>query len=110
MGRHALSRAGSFYARTLLRIPVGDVTSGFRSYRADALKALDLGTLRARGFIFQVEVLRRILDIPGSRAVEVPIRFRNRIRGRSKLTARIIFEAALEVAKLVFRDMGRSSR
>jgi dolichol-phosphate mannosyltransferase len=101
--RRLLSRAGSLYARTLLRIPVSDVTSGFRAYRAETLRALDLEAIAAQGFVFQVEILRRILDLPGTRAVEVPIVFRNRAHGRSKLSGGIIAEAAREVAALAFR-------
>ncbi|MGH9361501.1 MAG: glycosyltransferase, partial [Thermoanaerobaculia bacterium] len=101
--RRLLSRAGSLYARTLLRLPVSDATSGFRAYRADALRELDLDRIEARGFVFQVEILRRLLDLPGARAAEVPIVFRNRARGRSKLSGGIIAEAAREVAALTFR-------
>ena len=103
LGRWVLSRAGSLYARMLLRLPVKDATSGFRAYRADALQETDLDQIAARGFVFQVEMLRRILDLPGARAVEVPIVFRNRTQGASKLSAGIIAEAAGEVAALTFR-------
>jgi dolichol-phosphate mannosyltransferase len=82
---------------------VGDVTSGFRAYRADTLRELDLGLIEARGFVFQVEILRRILDLPGTRAVQVPIVFRNRTQGGSKLSIRIITEAVREVAALTLR-------
>jgi len=73
LARQILSAAGSLYVRTALWLSVSDVTSGFRAYRADALGELDLERLRSRGFAFQVEVLRRILDLPGARAIEVPI-------------------------------------
>ena len=109
--RRLLSRAGSLYARSLLGLPVLDVTSGFRAYRADALKELDLEAIDSRGFVFQVEVLRRLLDLPGARAVEVPILFRNRSRGSSKLNMGILLEAAREVARLRTRPrkMGGAS-
>src|SRR2546428_3306623 len=102
LSRRLLSRLGSFYARALLQIPVSDVTSGFRAYRAEALRALPLESFHARGFVFQVEVLRRILDLPGARAVEVPIFFRNRTKGSSKLSLRIVLEALGEVGALRF--------
>lgn len=102
--RQVLSRCGSLYARTLLRLPVSDVTSGFRAYRAEALLELDLDVLQARGFVFQVEILRRILDLPGARAIEVPIIFQNRSEGTSKLTWQVIAEATGEVARLVLRE------
>lgn len=105
--RRILSRAGSRYARVLLGITALDVTSGFRAYRAQALEAIALDSIRARGFAFQVEVLRRILDLEGARVREVPILFRNRRCGRSKLTAGIIAEAAREVLRLRFREIQR---
>lgn len=103
ISRQILSSLGSLYARLLLRLPLKDVTSGFRAYRAEALRELDLDRLEARGFIFQVEVLRRILDLPGARAVEVPIIFRERAAGASKLSRRIIAEGIREVVRLSFR-------
>jgi dolichol-phosphate mannosyltransferase len=108
LSRRLLSRLGSFYARTLLQIPVSDVTSGFRAYRAEALRALPFESFHAKGFVFQVEVLRRILDLEGAKALEVPILFRNRTKGSSKLSARIIFEALGEVGALRFRRRPRS--
>jgi dolichol-phosphate mannosyltransferase len=101
--RRALSRLGSAYARTLLRLPARDVTSGFRAYRAEALSELDLGAIESRGFVFQVEILRRLLDLPGRRVVEIPITFRDRSLGASKLSAGIVAEAVLEVARLSLR-------
>ncbi len=103
--RRLLSRAGSIYARVALGIPASDTTSGFRAYRAEALRAIDLESIRARGFVFQVEILRRILDLPGARVREVPICFRNRLHGRSKLTLGIIGEAATEVLRLRSRKV-----
>jgi dolichol-phosphate mannosyltransferase len=103
LSRRLLSRAGSLYARTVLRLPASDVTSGFRAYRASALRELDLDGIASRGFIFQVEILRRILDLPGARAAEVPIVFRERAAGHSKLTRGIIIEGVREVARLALR-------
>jgi dolichol-phosphate mannosyltransferase len=103
--RRLISRFGSLYARALLGLPVRDVTAGFRAYRAEALRALDLSAIAARGFHFQVEVLRRILDQPGRRAVEVPVVFRDRVRGSSKLSTGIITEAAAGVLRLGLRRL-----
>jgi GT2 family glycosyltransferase len=103
LGRRLLSRLGSLYARTLLGLPASDVTSGFRAYRAEALRELDLDFLQARGFVFQIEILRRLLDLPGARAIEVPIVFHNRVAGTSKLSWQVIAEATGEVARLVVR-------
>jgi dolichol-phosphate mannosyltransferase len=108
--RRLLSRCGSYYARSLLRLPIADVTGGFRAYRADTLRELDLDRTEAQGFVFQIEILRRILDLPGTRATEVPIVFRNRLLGRSKMSAGVISEAAWEVASLLFRKKPRTER
>jgi dolichol-phosphate mannosyltransferase len=101
--RRLLSSLGGLYARTVLRLPVRDATGGFRAYRAEALSEIELGALSSKGFVFQVEVLRRILDLPGARALEVPILFRDRTFGTSKLTRRIVTEAVWEVLRLAFR-------
>ena len=109
--RRTLSRLGSLYARVLLRLPLSDATSGFRAYRAETLARLDFASLRAEGYVFQIEILRRILDLPGTRAVEVPIVFRDRDRGISKLSGMIILEALWEVLRLsVRRRSGRDTR
>lgn len=110
LSRRLLSRAGSFYARALLRLPVSDVTSGFRAYRAKALRGIDLRTIHAQGFVFQVEILRRVLDLPGAKASEVPIVFRNRTHGISKLSGRIIVEAAVGVLRLGMRRRSLTER
>jgi dolichol-phosphate mannosyltransferase len=104
LSRQLLSQAGSLYARILLRLPLRDVTSGFRAYRAEALSAIDLEALRAKGFSFQIEILRRLLDLPGARAQELPIEFRDRAAGVSKLSGGIIAEALLEVLRLSFAE------
>jgi glycosyltransferase involved in cell wall biosynthesis len=104
LSRRLLSQAGSLYARILLRLPLGDVTSGFRAYRAEALSAIDLEALRAKGFSFQIEILRRLLELPGARAQELPIVFRDRAAGVSKLSGGIIAEALLEVLRLSFAE------
>ena len=101
--RQLLSRCGSFYARSLLNLPVRDVTSGFRAYRRKALETVDWDFLHACGFVFQIEILRRILDAPGATAAEIPILFRNRVEGRSKLTNGVITEATFEVLRLARR-------
>ncbi len=103
LSRRVLSRCGSLYARTLLRLPASDVTSGFRAYRAEALEYLDWDEFESNGFVYQIEILRRILDIPGARVSEVPIVFRNRRLGDSKLSHGIVTEAIAEVAKLCLR-------
>ena len=100
--RRALSRGGSWYARTLLRVPVRDLTGGFKCFRRRVLEALDLTTIRADGYGFQIEVTYRALQA-GFTVKEVPIVFRDRRVGRSKMTARIALEAVWKVPALRLR-------
>jgi dolichol-phosphate mannosyltransferase len=97
--RRAVSRAGCLYARAVLRVPVRDLTGGFKVWRAEALRAIDPGTVRSQGYAFQVEVTHRALR-RGLRVHETPIVFRERGGGRSKMTPRIALEAAWLVPAL----------
>ena len=91
--RRLVSRSGRRYARLMLGVPVEDVTSGFKCFRLAALKSLELDHLRANGYAFQVEV-NYACACAGFPIVEVPIVFRNRRWGKSKMTLSIAFEAA----------------
>jgi dolichol-phosphate mannosyltransferase len=91
--RRAVSRGGSWYARRVLGVGVRDLTGGFKCFRAEALAALDLATVRSHGYAFQVELTYRAL-CAGIEVVEVPIVFRDRRRGTSKMSWRIAAEAA----------------
>jgi dolichol-phosphate mannosyltransferase len=97
--RRAVSRAGSLYARTVLGAPVRDLTGGFKCFRASALEAVDFATVRSQGYAFQVELTWRALRA-GLRVEEVPIVFRERREGASKMTGRIALEAAWLVPAL----------
>ena len=90
--RQFISRAGSFYARTMLRLPTRDVTAGYRVYRSSALRELDLATIDSKGYCFQIDMTRRIIA-RGHRLVEVPIEFRERELGESKMSGAIVAEA-----------------
>ena len=112
--RRAVSRGGSWYARRVLGVGIRDLTGGFKCYRAEVLDAIDLATVRSHGYAFQVELTYRTL-CAGFRVVEVPILFRDRRRGESKMSWRIALEAALLVPALrhaargaVQRDPGRT--
>ncbi len=96
LGRHMLSKGGSIYARTVLGVSVRDMTTGFKVYRADALRAIDPSTLRSNGYAFQIETTYRAIA-GGLRVVEVPIVFVDRRVGRSKMSARIFGEAVVQV-------------
>ena len=95
-GRRLLSRWGNRYARFALGIPLADATSGFRAYRATALKVVEPDTCRASGYGFQIETAWRAVR-RGLVVSEVPIVFRERRLGRSKMTPRIAVEAMMLV-------------
>ena len=97
--RRFVSRGGSWYARRMLGIDIRDLTGGFKCFRADVLRSIDLPSVRSRGYAFQVELTYRAL-VRGFRVVEVPIVFRDRVRGTSKMSWRITAEAAWLVPQL----------
>jgi dolichol-phosphate mannosyltransferase len=97
--RRAVSRAGCRYARAVLRVPVRDLTGGMKVWRAGALRAIEPATVRSQGYAFQVELTYRALR-RGLRVAEVPIVFRERRAGTSKMTPRIALEAAWIVPAL----------
>jgi len=97
--RRAISRGGCGYARAWLRVPVQDLTGGFKCIRAEVLRAIDLGAVEAQGYVFQIEVTYRAL-LAGFRVVEIPIVFRDRRLGRSKMSPRIAAEAIWRVPAL----------
>jgi dolichol-phosphate mannosyltransferase len=99
--RRAVSRGGSWYARIVLGVAVRDLTGGFKCFRREVLEAIDLPTVRSRGYAFQVELTDRAIGA-GFRVVELPIVFRDRQRGRSKMSWRIASEAAWLVPQLRF--------
>lgn len=90
--RRFISRSGNVYARAMLGIPVHDATAGFRAFRREALARLPYATAEASGYGFQVEMAWRAHEA-GMRVVEVPITFRDRTKGNSKMGLRIVAEA-----------------
>jgi dolichol-phosphate mannosyltransferase len=94
--RRLLSQGGNVYAALLLGLHLTDSTSGFRAYRADALRRIDLGGVRAEGYGFQIEMAYRVLQHGGT-VTEVPIRFVDRVEGKSKMSMSIVVEALLLV-------------
>jgi dolichol-phosphate mannosyltransferase len=101
--RRLLSRCGNRYATRLLRLDVHDATSGFRVYRSEVLSRMDLGSMSARGYAFQIEMAYRVAQ-EGGRTVELPIEFRERERGDSKVSPWIILEAVALVTWWGLRD------
>lgn len=94
--REVLSRGANTYTRLLLGIPVHDATGGFRAYRADLLRELQLTDVASRGYCFQIDMTLRSLRA-GARVVEVPITFVERELGASKMSRDIVVEALLKV-------------
>jgi dolichol-phosphate mannosyltransferase len=97
--RRLLSRWGCGYARRVLGVGVRDLTGGFKCFRAATLQAIDATGAGAQGYAFQVELTWRALSL-GLQVVEVPIRFRERRLGDSKMSGRIALEAAWRVPAL----------
>ncbi|HEV2075033.1 MAG TPA: glycosyltransferase, partial [Thermoleophilaceae bacterium] len=100
--RRILSRGGSWYARTLLGVDVRDLTGGFKCFRRETLEAIDLAGVETEGYGFQIELTYRVLRA-GMAVREVPIVFRERRAGDSKMTARIALEAVWKVPALRLR-------
>jgi dolichol-phosphate mannosyltransferase len=100
--RRVLSRGGSAYARTILGVPVRDLTGGFKCFRRQVLERLDLSGVHADGYGFQIELTYRTLRA-GFRVLEVPIVFHERRAGASKMSARIALEAVWKVPALRLR-------
>lgn len=90
--RRLISRGGCFYARTILGVSINDLTGGFKCIHRRVLEAIQLETIRAEGYVFQIEVTYRAL-LMGFRVAEIPIVFRDRSVGSSKMSARIAAEA-----------------
>jgi len=97
--RQGISRGGSAYARLVLGLPIRDLTGGFKCFRREVLEAIDLDAISARGYAFQVEMTYRAVQL-GFRVAEVPITFRERRAGASKMSRSIVLEAAWRVPQL----------
>jgi dolichol-phosphate mannosyltransferase len=97
--RRLISRGGGLYARLILRIDVRDLTGGFKCIRREVLEAIELDSVSAEGYVFQVEVTYRA-HVAGFRVREIPIVFRDRTAGSSKMSPRIAAEAIWLVPRL----------
>jgi dolichol-phosphate mannosyltransferase len=107
--RRVISRGGCLYARTILGVGVHDLTGGFKCIHRRVLEAIRLETIRAEGYVFQVEVTYRAL-LAGFKVTEVPIVFRDRSVGTSKMSARIAAEAMWAVPLLRRRSPAAVAR
>jgi dolichol-phosphate mannosyltransferase len=99
--RRLISRGGSLYARALLRLPVRDLTGGFKCFRRQVLESIDLAAVHSTGYAFQIELTYRAFK-KGFHIEEVPIVFEDRRVGQSKMSRRIVLEALTMVWKLRF--------
>jgi dolichol-phosphate mannosyltransferase len=99
LARKLISKGGSLYARTILGMPVRDCTGGFKCFRAEVLRRIDLDSITSNGYAFQVEMNYRCHQA-GYRIHELPIIFPDRVHGQSKMSQRIVWEAAAKVWKL----------
>lgn len=102
LARRVLSRGGSTYARLVLGVPVRDLTGGFKCFNRRVLEGIDLSGIHADGYGFQIELTYRAVQA-GFTVAEVPILFRERRVGTSKMTTRIALEAVWKVPALRFR-------
>lgn len=100
--RRFISEGGSTYARLVLGLHVRDLTGGFKCFRREVLEAIQFDSVRSQGYAFQVELTYRAVQA-GFRVVEVPITFRDRQQGQSKMSWRIAAEAMWLVPLLRFR-------
>ena len=101
--RRLLSRAGTLFARTMLRSRLRDITSGFRGFRADTLRQCGAVQSTTRGYGFQIELAWNVEKL-GIRIEEIPITFIERVNGRSKMTFSIIAEAMWRVFRWGLED------
>jgi dolichol-phosphate mannosyltransferase len=107
LSRRLLSRGGSWYARTLLGVPVQDLTGGFKCFRREVLEHLYLADVHADGYGFQIELTYRTL-LAGFHVREVPIVFHERRAGASKMSARIALETVWKMPALRVRRGARA--
>ena len=99
LGRRLISRLGSLFARTVLGLRPHDLTGGFKAWRATTLAAIPFDGVHAGGYVFQIEMTYRA-SRAGARVAEVPITFRDRIVGTSKMSRRIMLEAITMIPRL----------
>jgi dolichol-phosphate mannosyltransferase len=99
LGRNFVSKGGSLYARSILGLPIKDLTSGYKAFSRRALEAIDLATVHSNGYSFQIEMTYRAVR-RGMTVKEVPIVFVDRRAGRSKMSRKIFIEAVGMVWKL----------
>jgi dolichol-phosphate mannosyltransferase len=109
VGRRFISRGGSLFARVVLGLAPHDLTGGFKAWRAPTLAAIPFEGIHAGGYVFQIEMTYRA-SRAGARIREVPITFRDRRVGQSKMNRRIVVEALVVVLQLRAEEIARAVR
>jgi len=109
LGRRLVSRGGSLFARIVLSLRPNDLTGGFKAWRGETLAAIPFDGVHAGGYVFQIEMTYRA-SRAGARVREVPITFRDRRVGQSKMSRRIVVEALVVVVQLRFDEIARRVR
>jgi dolichol-phosphate mannosyltransferase len=104
LGRRLISRGGSLFARTVLGLGLNDLTGGFKAWRSSTLAAVPFDGVHAGGYVFQIEMTFRASRL-GARIREIPITFRDRRVGQSKMSRRIVVEALVVVVQLRLEDL-----
>jgi dolichol-phosphate mannosyltransferase len=107
--RRLISRGGTAYARVLLRSRLHDITSGFRGFRVDTLRRIDLDSVASQGYCFQIE-MAWLIEKSGGSVREFPITFVERVEGTSKMSSSIVVEALLKVTSWGLADRFGASR
>ncbi len=97
--RKAISYGGSFYSRVILGVKIMDITGGFKCFRREVLKSIDLDNIITTGYSFQIEMNYKV-TLKGFKIKEIPIIFEERIAGRSKMTKKVFIEALGKVITL----------
>jgi dolichol-phosphate mannosyltransferase len=97
--RKIISRGGSLYARTILGLPIRDLTGGFKCFRRNVLESINLDAIESTGYAFQIELTYRAYEL-GFSIAEIPIVFAERLHGTSKMSSAIFGEAMLRVLQL----------
>ena len=109
LSRRLISRGGNVFAQLILGLPYPDLTGGFRAWRADLLQALDLGSIKAAGYVCMIETVYRA-HRHGAKIRQIPITFLDRRAGTSKMSGGIVLEAMTHVVKLRISESGRRRR
>jgi dolichol-phosphate mannosyltransferase len=104
LGRRVVSRGGSLFARMVLGLSPHDLTGGFKAWRAETLASVPFDGVHAGGYVFQIEMTFRASRL-GARIREIPITFRDRRVGQSKMSRRIVVEALVVVLQLRLEDL-----